>query len=820
MADFPHLLYTRNPEKITGFRKTRGRDSQNQKEETKEEKPISEEKKGRLLEKLRDYDSSVQIRLQKKTLNVPSNFDLIQIDFHTTFDKSLENHFYSTYGLEPIEKFNFNKTILFNIIDSTLFLSFSEHINIISNLKPNEDHRGKPFSRIALISNFNLLDSSHRKGILSGKEGYFLSICDVLHHPNAENQLNFLLDYLQSRNIEIALNNEKNLAFINGVDTSLEQILVDNFDVIRLISSARVPLIKPGTVSTPIRSYGFGVNVKEDLPIVCIIDTGVQNNIEPLKEILTDINIDHTGNGSYWDEAGHGTAVAGCIAFGADFFDSLQKEIDAKAKIAVLKVIHQTNDDINIVTLLEDIKELYLIYRIRIFNISLNLPGSKQYNSSIGRVAYELDKLSYELDILIINSVGNYLKDDLDALILLGNLDIQTHYPSFFYRTNPEIEFHFCELTNIQEPSEAMNILSVGALAGNFEDMVTDGITPAKEYPAFYTRKFHWDHEVLINGKKPKDNQFNKHLNKPDLVFEGGDYLSTEAAMEVLTTPFDAGSPYFGRLAGTSIAAPLISSMVAELVRAYPFLNMVSIKALLINQAESPAGKNPVHFNSRIDKKVYRRLTGHGRPNPKQILENDENTITFIIEDNVSYDDFYSFNLQFPDWVLTTTNKIEVTGTLVFKFQPVPNNQLAYLPLHISFGIFKPLDINTLSQQDLEKFQLKSGVSWAEDHFGVEDRVFSNVQKISFNLSSQHFQSDNPNVAIAIRCFGKSNIPEAAKRHLKENLHEFSLVIRLREIRKNKKAKLSGSLYNEVKILNELELISDLEAGASLDGGI
>lgn len=820
MADFPHLLYTKNPEKIVGFRKTRGRDSQSQKEETKSEKPISEEKKARLLQKLRHYDSSVVNRLNKKTLNLPSNFDLIQIDFHTTFDKALENHFYSTYGLEPIEKSNFNKNILFNIIDSELFVTFSEHIKLISNLKTDEDHRGKSYSRVALISNFNLFDSSHRKGILSGKEGYILSICDVLQYSYAEKQFNYLLDYLKSQNIEIALNNENNLAFIRGIDTSLEQILVDNFDVIRLVSSARVPLIKPGTVSTPIRSYGFKVNVKEDLPIVCIIDTGVQNNIEPLGEILTNINIDHTGSGSYWDEAGHGTAVAGCIAFGTDFFDSSLKQIDAKAKIAVLKVIHQANDEINIVALLNDIRELNFIYGIRIFNISLNLPGSKLYNSSIGRFAYELDKLSYELDILIINSVGNYNYTDLDEMISSGFIDINTHYPSFFYKTAPEIELHSCEFTNIQEPSEAMNILSVGALAGNFEDRVTNGITPAKEYPAFYTRKFHLDQDVLINGKKLKGNQFNKHLNKPDLVFEGGDYFSPEAAMEVITSPFDVGSPYFGRLAGTSLATPLITSLVAELVSAYPELSMVSIKALLINHAESPAGKKPPHFNSKINKKVYRKLTGHGRPNPSQILDNDENSVTFVIEDKASFDEFYTFNLQFPDWVLTTSNKIEVTGTLAFKFQPVPNNQLAYLPIHISFGIFKPLDINTLSQQDLENFQLKSAVTWAEDHFGVEDRVFSNVQKVSFNLSSHHFLANSPNVSIAIRCFGKSHIPEEVKRHLKENGHEFSLVIRLKEIKKNKKAKLSGTLYNEIKVLNELELISDLEAGSTLEGGV
>lgn len=122
------------------------------------------------------------------------------------------------------------------------------------------------------------------------------------------------------------------------------------------------------------------------------------------------------------------------------------------------------------------------------------------------------------------------------------------------------------------------------------------------------------------------------------------------------------------------------------------------------------------------------------------------------------------------------------------------------------------MDISILSQKDLENFQLRSGASWAEDHFGVEDRIFSNVQKLAFLISSQHFDPDNPSVSIAIRCYGKSTIPELALRHLQNENHPFSLVISLKEIPKTKKSKLSGSLYNDVMLLNDLQAIADLEA--------
>jgi hypothetical protein len=735
MPDYPHLLYSKSPKKTKGFKRTRGRDSKKEDQKPEPLPPLSQEKKRFLTAKLGVYVSTAANRIKNKTLEVPTNIDLIQINFIITFDLELENHFFGKYNLSVIEKSNFNRNVLFSIGKGNEFQAFIKDVTAISSLSEGEDHRNQPFSRLALISDFYLLDSSGRKGVLSGQESIILIICDILDNPEAKLQLGFMTDYLNSKGVEIIGNRvAENLLFLKNGFFGLDQILADNFDIVRLITSARVPLVKPGTVATPIRTYGFEVIIEEDLPIVCVVDTGIHGSVDPLKNLITGISTDHTGTAPFWDDSGHGTAVAGLVAFGTDFYDLSLKEIPAKARLAVIKAIHQENDDLNIVALINDIRELHLSYGIRIFNLSLNLPGSKPYNGTVGKFAYELDKLAYELDILIINSVGNYRLDDIDYWVFDGSLDPIAHYPSFYYQTNPEIPGHSCEFTNLQEPSESMNNISVGALAGNFENRFTDGITPAKEYPAYYSRKFHWDVSTKINGGLLKKNQKNKYLVKPDLVFEGGDYLSQEAAIEVLTSPQD-NSPYYGRLAGTSLATPLITSLIAQLLKEYPTLQMTSIKALLINSAEPPAGKKPPHFDSSDGEKLYRKLTGFGRPNPHRLLEGDSNSITFVIEDVITFDDFYSFDLRFPDWVLSTPNKIELTATLVYKFLPIPNNHLAYLPLYISFGIFRPVDISILSQQDLDNFQLRSGVSWAEDHFGVEDRIFSNVQKLSFPIS-------------------------------------------------------------------------------------
>ena len=85
----------------------------------------------------------------------------------------------------------------------------------------------------------------------------------------------------------------------------------------------------------------------------------------------------------------------------------------------------------------------------------------------------------------------------------------------------------------------------MGAIADNFETNFEVGVTPAKEYPAYYTRKFHYDYDQLVNGTPFNRSQQNKFLNKPDMVFNGGDYLDREAGMEVLTSPQAEGDRFF-----------------------------------------------------------------------------------------------------------------------------------------------------------------------------------------------------------------------------------------------------------------------------------
>ncbi|HCD89221.1 MAG TPA: hypothetical protein DEQ87_16530, partial [Algoriphagus sp.] len=217
MPDFPHLFYSKSPAKIKGFKRTRGRDTKNEEQKPEPLPPISEEKKRFLVAKLDAYSSASRNRIKSKTLEVPTNIDLIQINFIVTFDRELENHFFGRYNFSAIERSNFNRNVLFSIGKEDDFQTFSTDITAISSLSEGEDHRNQPYSRLALISDFYLLDSKGRKGVLSGQESFNLTICDILENPEARVQLNFMTDYLKSKGVEIIGNRVAlNLLFLKN----------------------------------------------------------------------------------------------------------------------------------------------------------------------------------------------------------------------------------------------------------------------------------------------------------------------------------------------------------------------------------------------------------------------------------------------------------------------------------------------------------------------------------------------------------------------------------------------------------------------------
>jgi len=702
----------------------------------------------------------------------------------------------------PVSYSDFNRTVVFEVFDKNSFDAFKADIEFIISLDEDVPYSGEDYNLIATIYKFRFIDKRSKTNEV---ESIILSTIQSVSFEIASLQKERLKQFLREANLSFSTNNNEDLFYLNQASNDIVINIEQNFDIIQSITSSRALNVRPGILGTLRMEYGFEVIVPENLSTVGIIDTGV-NAIEPFHNLIVDGGINVTGETDA-DHSGHGTLVAGLAIFGQDLPSSVENSYVAKCKVLPIKVLHNNNGGINFPMLLQAIRTANQDKGVRIFNMSLVF-YPKQYNEAFSDFAYELDRLSHELGVLIFISVGNF-----DAISLRELLTTDFHndhaYPGFYYNLNTTSPVHNCENTNISTPSESLNNLSIGSLAGNLEDGDNSDFTPANIYPAYYTRKFHFDFEQKVNTTNFNQNQKNKHLNKPDLVFDGGDLLNAQSGIEVLASP--AGN-YYTRTAGTSLSTPLITSMAAEIEGMYPDLAVQSIKALIINSSNYYKPSQLPLFQNKD--KLLRKLIGFGVPNRNQALLSDNESITMVVEDQIKPLEIVSIPIFLPEYLKTAGNKLIFKISIAYSSYPDKGNHLAYLPLHMSFNLMKNLPINDIATKHAAETVAKKGFSWSEDHFGLENILFSNAQSKEYRLQHKDIISLNGQMAVAIRCLSKDNIDENLKQYLENNQHAFSLVINIREELKNI---TENNLYNEILAINNLTVISEVETDADLD---
>ena len=749
-------------------------------------------------------------RNEIRAIKFPKNIDLIRIQFHCIFNTDLNKKFQLRYGLSPVSYTHFNKTVVFEILDEKLFSVFENHIELVIDSPDESPYDNQPFNLISLILNFEFIGSNFRL-LTSREKGVLLTLVSSAN-PISIEQKRGLFNFLESESIPFTYVAETpDIIEILEIPKHISRFIADNFDIVRMVTSTRALKIRPSQYGVALREYGFTLNIPENLTTVGVIDTGI-STIEPLRDVISTLNYDHSNKGAFWDESGHGTMVAGLIVLGEDFHKEIKDIYEAKAKLVSIKSIHFAEDDINIPRLINDIRDAKRNHGIQLFNMSLNIPSAKRYNDSYSQFAYELDKLAYEEDILLFLSVGNFDNDSLNDLV---NIDLHPdhEYPTFFYNLNGTSPSHSCQNTNISEPSESLNNISIGALAGNLEIIDNTDITPNSLSPAYYTRKFHFDFTQAVNKQPLRKNQNNKHLNKPDLVYEGGDLFNYESGIEVLRTPISPEEKYFGRSCGTSLSTPFITSCAAEILNTYPNLKTQTVKALLINSASYHKKSNLPEFKSSTEI-LLKRLVGFGKPQKNILLTTEDNSILFVIEDEINIEQILTIPVLLPEYLKDSGNKLRFDITLCYSFLPVKDNHLNYLPLYMSFNILKDTDIEIIAKKDSSEYGIKSSFSWSEDHHGIENRIFSNAQSKSYTLQPKDLKELGASILIGIRCLAKSEIPETHSAHLKNKSHPFSIVVRVTELPENK---AGNELYSEMIACNDVLNIIEIEGDATLD---
>lgn len=353
------------------------------------------------------------------------------------------------------------------------------------------------------------------------------------------------------------------------------------------------------------------------------------------------------------------------------------------------------------------------------------------------------------------------------------------------------------------------------------------------------------DYNSLINGTRFKNNQKNKNLFKPDIVMPGGDQLDVESRMLVLAPRLDGAGLKIEQNSGTSYATPLAANIAAKIIRKYPNLNMQSVKALIINSAEPinkhyldetinelksldnnsypnvDSNKKTLLSKKYSEERLSKYISGHGVPNISKCIESDDNRCTFVIEESIAFDSHKVVNLNIPNYLLQYSKKdavLTLTATLCYKFNPKRTDVLSYCPLHIAFNFGNSMNHDDPKKnaeeyasrrvsKDKDRMAIKSNVgSWSDDFYPASSKMFSNVQKMSLNISRDEIEKINNQISIIFRCTGREGFVGTN--------NPFSFVL---TIEQKNSAELDGnSLYDSLEQINYVEAI----AQASLEAEV
>lgn len=824
----PHLFFQNEVEGITSF-KQKPRFIQETKEE--DEKQIDYTfKRENFIRSINHFFKNQKIRETKRNpnLEIPIHVDYVKIVFHNVFDSSaFENRYRQNFGLSPISYTEFNTVGLFVIIDNEGFNRFIENLNYFINA---QDHNKPDYNKdIIFIKEFFFYSTSKIIKYKEFKKQVLMSLIDnvELFEKTLIPLEKSLLNYLKKNRISYYYDSQNGTIEIPEINESVIIEIADNFDNIHSINSYVAGYVKPSIFNLPEKSYGFSIsNTEEELPIIGIIDTGISEET-PLKKLIVNVDdeLNLTNSNVRIDEANHGTAVATLAAVGDRLYPNHIGNFEADAKLLSIKTLIGNSGFVSETEVVKLIRRAHEQYNVQIFTLTIGYISHKKNNEDFSSYAYALDKLAFELNILIFISTGNN-----DNLTFFDGTRINAvSYP-----------YHFSdECSNLCSPAESMNNITVGAAASNFEANDNLRISPPGNVPAIYCRTSHinWIHSSQFdkNGEINYNSKANKKLFKPDIVNNGGDYSSElspiTTGLKILST--EKGI-FFDRSVGTSYSTPLTANLAAKLLRLYPELskNMQTIKAIIINSADDEGTGDALKNLCDLHPTA---ILGNGVPNSDYCLYSNDNRVTVIFEGNIKPGEIQCYPINIPEYLLhvnRTNSLLKVKATLCFKFKPLKHHFLAYCPIHLAFGVFRNLPLSEYKKDEYgniimdEKSKpvsiginnnkvsnFKFNESWSQDHYH-KTKMLSNCQKISFNISKKVLESERCKLKIAVNARLHKLLNALDNSKLINNQIIYSIVFTIEE---NKiKNMNTNRLYDDLVATNNLEAISTLEAQLEL----
>ena len=451
----------------------------------------------------------------------------------------------------------------------------------------------------------------------------------------------------------------------------------------------------------------------EDLPLACIVDSGIFSGHPLLRNgvILEEIDMG-SGEETEADLNGHGTGVAGIVVYGDVARALAENDWIPKVRICSAKVLKNDPvsdapvfpEEIRPESMLEEAIRYFNQERgCRVFNLSIGDPDKIYAGGRQFPWAEMLDNLSRELGIIIVVSAGNVY----NPKIPYGNSREDIRDSARDQLLTPE--------HRLIDPGTAAICLSVGSIARREDPYDSGGtsmsrlaISP-KKAPSVFTRTGFGVAKAI----------------KPDLVAYGGDYALQQIPGGdkgwVRNDP-NLGEPSlrnslqdgrgFKAFCGTSLAAPHVTHVAALIEHALkhqlevaPSANL--IRAMMVNSANIPENivewlRNSEDINDirQVPRKqeYVLRLLGFGEPQD-EICWSRKNRVTLFAEDKLPIKSFHIYSIRIPPEFLRRRGNKKIAISLAYD-PPVRLSRKDYIATKMYFEVYRGL-----TSEQLEDFR-------------------------------------------------------------------------------------------------------------------
>lgn len=422
---------------------------------------------------------------------------------------------------------------------------------------------------------------------------------------------------------------------------------------------------------------------------VCILDSGINSNHPLLKSAIADVQSFLLGNKNVDDETGHGTHVAGIALYGDLEARSEQNYWEPQLWLLSGRVLNEANEfDVEAIENTLEKAVVYFVeeYGCKIFNLSLGNANAPYNGAHVRGIAYTLDKLAREHDVLFVVAAGNFTGSENPEI---PQKSWRTEYPDYLLH----------DASIIIDPAPALNVLTVGGYALN------DATNSAQRYPK--------DVNELPVAKIEQPSPFTRHgpsvkkALKPELIAHGGNYsVNVRSQQQYIPIPKGlgviscnyqfVGKTLLSESSGTSFAAPYITNLAGRLLNEYPEASANLLRAFLVNHSSMPLAVertfSDIHnVNNQKAKRLRpsKEVAGYGKVDEDILFRSSEQAVVLYTEETIADDTYQFFELPLPTEYFQGSKRIRELRITLSYMPPVRPSRIEYRGSRLWFRLVK-----------------------------------------------------------------------------------------------------------------------------------